>query len=84
MINWEPSDRKDRRIQREKLRGMWESLRNEKARLAMFDWCGRPHYGVDNTLVDRELDENGKAFWRGAGPVIAAFAALGVILCLMC
>lgn len=84
MIHWEPSDRKDRRMQRAKLREMWESIGAEKARLMLIDWCGRTHYGVDNTLTERELDENGKLFHKCAGVLVGAFIVMGVVLCLTC
>lgn len=35
MVRNEPSDRQDRRIQRRKMREMWRSLNEEKARMAM-------------------------------------------------
>ena len=35
MVRNEPSDRRDRAIQRRKMREMWRGLREEKARMAM-------------------------------------------------
>lgn len=82
MYHWEPSDRKDRRIQRRKLREMWRSIEDEKTRINQIWWCGRPKYGVDNTLTERELDANGREFMRAALPAVGLFILMGVIMCL--
>lgn len=76
MVRNEPSDRQDRRIQRRKMRQMWASLREEKARMELLP--GRNpktvHYigrdGVDVT------DEVMPKVWI----VIGAFAVLMLIL----
>lgn len=76
MIKNEPSDRQDRRIQRKKMRAMWASLREEKARLdlipgrnpKMVHYIGRN--GIDGTAeFDRAM------IW-----VIGALAVISVII----
>lgn len=74
MIHWEPSDRKDRAIQRRKLRAMWRSLRAEKARLAMLPGRGRKQHPVtDYVDVTNEAD-------KVLLIVIGAFALWGILL----
>lgn len=78
MVRNEPSDRQDRRIQRRKMRQMWASLREEKARLELLPtrtpktvhYIGRD--GVDATAeFDRVM------FW-----VIGAVAVVSLIVCM--
>lgn len=76
MVRNEPSDRQDRRIQRMKMRQMWASIREEKARLELLP--GRnpktTHYiGRDGVDATAEFDR--AMFW-----VIGAFAVLMLIL----
>lgn len=78
MVRNEPSDRRDRAIQRMKMRQMWASLREEKARLELLPtrtpktvhYIGRD--GVDATAeFDRAM------IW-----VIGAVAAISLIIIL--
>ena len=76
MVRNEPSDRQDRRIQRRKMREMWASIREEKARLAMLPGNNPKtvHYiGRDGEDV---TDEVMPKVWA----VIGAFAVLMLIL----
>lgn len=78
MVRNEPSDRQDRRIQRKKMRAMWASLREEKARLELLP--GRnpktTHYiGRDGVDATAEFDR--AMFW-----VIGAVAVVSLIIIL--
>ena len=74
MIHWEPSDRRDRAIQRRKLRAMWKSLRAEKARLAALPGRGRKQHPVtDYVDVTNEAD-------KVLLLVIVAFCIWGLLL----
>ena len=79
MVRNEPSDRRDRAIQRRKMRQMWASIREEKARLAMLP--GRNpktvHY-IGPGVVDATSEFDRIMIW-----VIGAFALFGLILCMM-
>lgn len=76
MVRNEPSDRRDRAIQRRKMRRMWASIREEKARLAMLP--GRNPKTVHYIGRDGEdvTDEVMPKVWA----VIGAFAVLMLIL----
>lgn len=76
MVRNEPSDRRDRAIQRRKMRQMWASLREEKARLELLP--GRNpktvHYiGRDGVDATAEFDR--AMFW-----VIGAVAVVSLII----
>lgn len=78
MVRNEPSDRQDRRIQRRKMRLMWASLREEKARMELLP--GRNpktvHYiGRDGVDATAEFDR--AMFW-----VIGAVAVVSLIIIL--
>ncbi len=78
MVRNEPSDRQDRRIQRRKMRQMWASLREEKARMELLP--GRNpktvHYiGRDGVDATAEFD-------RAMVWVIGAVAVVSLIIIL--
>lgn len=78
MVRNEPSDRRDKAIQRRKMREMWASIREEKARMAMLPG-GNPktvHYiGRDGEDVTAEFDR--AMIW-----VIGALAVVSLIICM--
>lgn len=77
MIRNEPSDRQDRRIQRMKMRRMWEGIREEKARLAMLPG-GNPktvHY------ITRDGEDATAEFDKGVLALIAVLAVIAIIIC---
>lgn len=78
MVRNEPSDRRDRAIQRRKMRQMWAGIREEKARLELLP--GRNpktvHYiGRDGVDATAEFDR--AMIW-----VIGAVAAISLIIIL--
>ena len=78
MITNEPSDRRDRAIQRRKMRQMWAGIREEKARLELLP--GRNpktvHYiGRDGVDATAEFDR--AMIW-----VIGAVAVISLIIIL--
>ena len=79
MVRNEPSDRMDRRIQRRKMRRMWAGIREEKARLAMLPGrCPKTEHYIGRDGVDGTAQFDQAMIW-----VIGAFAAFGLILCMM-
>lgn len=78
MVRNEPSDRQDRRIQRRKMRQMWASLREEKARLELLPTRAPKtvHYiGRDGVDATAEFDR--AMLW-----VIGAVAVVSLIIIL--
>jgi hypothetical protein len=78
MVRNEPSDRRDRAIQRMKMRQMWESLNEEKARMAMLPGNNPKtvHYiGRGGEDVTAEFDR--AMLW-----VIGALAVISLIICM--
>ena len=78
MVRNEPSDRRDRAIQRRKMREMWRSIMEEKARMAMLP--GRnpktTHYiGRDGVDATAEFDR--VMIW-----VIGALAVVSLVICM--
>ena len=78
MVRNEPSDRRDRAIQRRKMRKMWASIREEKARLELLPTRNpkTTHYiGRDGVDATAEFDR--AMFW-----VIGAVAVISLIIIL--
>lgn len=78
MVRNEPSDRQDRRIQRRKMRAMWRSLNEEKARMAMLP--GRNPKTVHYLCREGEVTEEllPAMFWLLIG--VVAFAVVAIVL----
>ena len=78
MVRNEPSDRQDRRIQRRKMRAMWASLREEKARLDPIP--GRNPKTVH--YIGRGGEDVTAEFDRAMLWVIGALAVISLIICM--
>lgn len=78
MIKNEPSDRQDRRIQRRKMRAMWRSIREEKARLAALP--GRNQKTVH--YIDRDGEDATEELYSVMAMILATMILVGVIIVL--
>ena len=76
MIKNEPSDRKDRRIQRAKCRQMLRELEEEKAR--MYEIVGPVRTGVRYSITTS--GQRQRALERRGNLILASIAAAAVIL----
>ena len=76
MIKNEPSDRKDRRIQRAKCRQMLRELEEEKAR--MYEIVGPTRTGVRYSITTS--GQRQRALERRGDLILASIAAAAVIL----
>lgn len=76
MIKNEPSDRKDRRIQRAKCRQMLRELEEEKAR--MYEIVGPIHTGVRYSITTS--GQRQRTLERRGNLILASIAAAAVIL----
>lgn len=76
MIPNEPSDRKDRAIQRRKMRQMWRSIREEKNRMAMLPGNNpkTTHYLTREGEVTEELLP--AMMWMLIGAVVLAIVII--------
>lgn len=79
MIRNEPSDRQDRRIQRKKMRAMWRSMREEKARMAMLP--GRNPKTVHYLSRDGEVTQEllPAMMWMLIGAVVLAVVIIATV-----
>ncbi len=82
MIKNEPSDRRDRQIQRRKLRGMWRSLREEEARIEAIPCTRRSdvNYGTGVSTRRPDVIDVTEAFNCAALAAILLFTLVMSIL----
>ena len=78
MIQYEPSDSQDRRIQRRNLRQMWRDLREEQERLAMYP--ARPRMRHVRMHIGEDVTDS---FDRMVFLGILAYVAVAIAIVIM-